>query len=166
MMPSLGAPVHVFSDDLAEIHPVELVAAQDEHPPGVVALQVGEGLAHRIGGPLVPVHLVLERLAGGQDVHEPGLEVAEGIGGADVAVEAGRVELGEDEDAVQSRVEGIADGDVDQAELAAQRHGRFAAVLGQGVQTRTTSPAEDQGDHIVHGADLAAGVDHGLLSAG
>jgi hypothetical protein len=42
-----------------------------------------------------------------------------------VAVEGGGVELGEDEDALDTRMQAVADRNIDQAVLAADRHGRL-----------------------------------------
>ena len=59
---------------------------------------------------------------------KPPREDVEAVGLRDVAVQALAVELGEDEDPVDAGVQAVADRDVDQPELAADRHRRLGPV--------------------------------------
>ena len=67
----------------------------------------------------------------GQDLDESGREIVEPVALLDVPVERPAVELGEQEDPAELGVEAVADGDVDQAVLARERHRGLGAVLRQ-----------------------------------
>ena len=71
----------------------------------------------------------------------------------DVPVERGRVELRQHEDAADVGVQAVADRDVDQAVLAADRDRRLRAVLRERKQARALSAAEnDRQNFVVHRA--------------
>ena len=59
-----------------------------------------------------------------------------------MAVERGRVELREHVNALEARVQAVADGDVDEAIFATQRHCGFGAVFGQWIKTRPLTPTQ------------------------
>lgn len=65
------------------------------------------------------------------------------VGLREVPVQRRRVELRERVDLGDVAVDTVADGDVDQAVVGAQRHGGLGAVLGQRVQPRARAAAED-----------------------
>ncbi len=129
------------SEHHAVVHAVDVVAGEDQHILRLLAAQVAHVLAHGVGGALVPVHAV-GRLLGGKDSHKAFAEGVEVVGQADVAVERGRVELGDDEDAVDPRVQRVGDGDVDEAVHAAEGHCGFRAVLRQRMQPLTAPAAQ------------------------
>jgi len=62
--------------------------------------------------------------------------------------------LGEDHDAQQPRVGQVGEGEVDQAVVAAEGHGRLCAVKGQRQKAFAFSPCEDYGQHSRHKATL------------
>ncbi len=134
---------------VGEVHAVELVAGEDEHVVDAGLLDVPQVLPHGVGGALIPAGVV-ERLLGGKDFHEAAVEGVEDVGAADVLVQAGGVELREDVDAVQAAIDAVGDGDVDEAVLARHRHGRLGADLGEGIEPRALSAAEDQSDDVSH----------------
>ena len=57
----------------AEVHPVELIAGEDEHVVVLGLIDVAQVLPHGVGGALVPV-LGVERLLRGQNLDEAGAE--------------------------------------------------------------------------------------------
>jgi len=116
-----------------------------------------EALAHGVGRPLEPVARLVG-LLGGQDVHEAVGEHVEMVGLGDVPVERLGVELGQDEDPPDVRVEAVADGDVDEAVLARQRDGGLGAVLGQRVQPGALAAAQDDGTQVLHARPLGSGA--------
>ena len=65
----VGLGGQVVAQDLAEIHAVELVAAEDEEIFVVALEEIAQVLAHGVGGALVPGR-VHRRLLGGQDLDE------------------------------------------------------------------------------------------------
>ena len=141
----VGAGLDVRSEHVLEVHAVELIAGEDQHVVDAGLLDVAEVLPHGVGRALIPVGVV-ERLLGGQDLDEAAVEGIEGVGRADVAVQADRVELREHVEAVQPAVDAVRQRDVDQPILAGHRHRRLRAVLGQRIQPRALSAAEHQGD--------------------
>jgi hypothetical protein len=67
-----------------------------------------------------------------------------------VMVQRRRVELREHEDAPQLGVQAVADGHVDQAVLAANRHRGLGALVRKGKEARSLTASEDDGKHVVH----------------
>ncbi len=70
-------------------------------------------------------------LLGSQDLHKPGMEIIEVVGLVDVTVQGMGIELGQDIDAVDTGIDAVADGDVDQPVFSSDGHGRFRAELRQ-----------------------------------
>ena len=101
----VGVALGVRLDELGVVHPVQVVAGQDQVVLGVERLEVTARLAHGVGGALEPA-VVVGRLLGRDDVDEPLREPVEPVGLADVAVERGRVELRQDVDAPDLGVAG------------------------------------------------------------
>ena len=67
-----------------------------------------------------------------------------------MAVQAHRVELGDDEDPVQTGMNAVGYGDVDEPVLAGDGHGRLGPALRQGKEPRAAAAAEDDRQAIVH----------------
>ena len=74
---------------------------------------------------------------------------------ANVAVEAERFVLSENEDAAQIGVDAIGKGDVDDAVEPAKGHGGLGAVAGQRPQSFTLASGEKYADGVAH-------IGHGL----
>ena len=130
------------------VHPVELVAREDEHQAVAVRVDVHQVLPHGVGRALVPVGAV-GALLGREDLDEAGREGVEPVALLDVAVERAAVELGEQEDPAEVGVEAVADGDVDQPVLAGERHRGLGAVLGQREEAGPGAAAHDDRDDVV-----------------
>ena len=77
-MPSTGTAAIVTSafgllvsaQHVAEIHPVELVAGENQHVVDAGLLEVAQVLADGVGGALIPVGRWVDRLLGGEDLDE------------------------------------------------------------------------------------------------
>ena len=79
------------------------------------------------------------------------------VGLRDVPVERRGIELRQHEDAADVRVQAVADRDVDQPVLAADRHRRLGAGVGERKQAAALPAAEDDGQDVSHvGAAYAA----------
>ncbi len=63
-------------------------------------------------------------------------------------VKGGGIELGQEINAAEARIDAIGDGDIHQAVFAGQRHGRLAPFAGQREQARALPSAHDDGEHI------------------
>ena len=144
------ALVDVVLHQLLKIHLVELIAAQDEHVVVIVGIDVVHGLAHGVGGALVPL-AAGGGLLGGQHVDEARAEAIELVGVGDVRVERGGVVLREHEHAAHSAIQTIRNRDVDQSVLSSDGHGGLGAVCGEGIEARARAAAEDDRDHFNHG---------------
>ena len=125
-----AAELDVFGDQLAEIHAVKLVAAENEQVLEVMGEEMEQVLAHGVGRALVPGG-VGEGLFGGQDFHKSAGEMVEFVGLGNMAVEGGGIELGQQINPLQARIDAVGNGDVHQAVFAGQGHGRLAAVPGE-----------------------------------
>ena len=66
----VGAALGVRLDQLRVVHPVQMIAGEDQVVVGVVLLEMARRLTHGIGGALKPVRVV-GRLLGGEDLDEP-----------------------------------------------------------------------------------------------
>ena len=82
----VGASLDVRFDQFTEVHPIEMVAGEDQEVLGVVPGEVAGGLAHGIGGALEPVR-ALRGLLGGEHFDESVGEHIEPVGLGDVAIE-------------------------------------------------------------------------------
>ena len=149
----VGLAIDVRLDEIAEVHPVEMIARENQVVVGIVRSDVARGLANRVGRSLEPVGVV-GRLLGRQDLDEAVAEQIHAIGLGDVAVERRGIELRQHEDAAELRMQAIADRNVDQAVLSADRDGRLGPVLRQRKQPRSLPAAENEReDFVVHGHD-------------
>ena len=144
-------------DHVMEVHPVKLVAGEDEHVLDVRLLDVTEILPHRVGGPLIPRGIFVG-LLGGQDLHEAAAEGVEDIRAANVPVQAYRIELRDDVDPVQSAVDAVGERDVDQPILTRHRDGRFGSELGKRIEARTAPPTQYESNDMVHGKSSQRGA--------
>src|SRR5207248_4779088 len=61
--------VDVRVDELAVVHPVQMIAGENQIVVRVIPGEMAHRLADRVGGPLKPVRIV-RRLLGGEDLHE------------------------------------------------------------------------------------------------
>ena len=155
----VGAAIDMGIDEVAVVHPVEMVARENQVVVRVVPLDLARGLPDGVGGALKPVGVV-GRLFGRQDLDEPVAEEIHAVGLRDVAVERRRVELRQDEDAPDVRVEAVADGDVDEPVLSANRHGGLGPQLGERKQPAALTAAEDQREDFVVGGHDARQMVH------
>ena len=126
-----------------------MIACQNQIVVGLVPSEVSRRLTYGIGGALKPARAV-GRLLGRDDVDEAVRERVHPIGRRDVMVERGGVELREHENAPQVGVQAVADRHIDEAVLAADRHGRLRALLRQRIEPGSLSAAKDDREYVVH----------------
>jgi len=106
------------------VHAIQVVASEDEHVRGARGTDLEQLLAHRVSGALVPVR-VLHGLFRRPDLYPTGVEGIKVISAGDMAVQRDRVELREHGDAVNTRVDAVADGNINEAVLARHWHRGF-----------------------------------------
>ena len=138
----VGLRLDVLLQNSPEIHPVELVAAQDQGVIEVRAAEVDQVLPHRVRGSLVPrgVGMALLRR---QDLHKAWGEVVELERSVDVPVERGGEELGQQVDPPHAGVDAVGDGDVHQPVLARQGYGGLGALAGEGKEAGPLATPHD-----------------------
>ena len=134
---------------LAVVHRVQLVARQDDELIVRVAPKVRDGATHGVRRPLIP-HLRRRRLLGGEDRHEPAAEPIEDVGAGDMVVEARRVELRHDEDPIETGIDAVRDGHIDETVFARERNGRLRPVAREREQPRPGAAAEDDCEDTIH----------------
>ena len=118
---------------LGIVHPVQVVAAENQDLVRFVIHGVIQRGADGVAGALEPVAFI-RSLFRGEDVHESVGEHVESVSLHDVPVQAGGQELGQDEDLLDPRIDAVADGDVDQPVFAGDGYGWFGAVAGERVE--------------------------------
>ena len=98
----VGLAIDVRVDEIAEVHPVEMVAGKNQVVVGIVRSDVACRLPDRVGGALEPAGVV-GRLLGGEDLDEAVAEQIHPVGLGDVPVERRGIELRQHEDAAECR---------------------------------------------------------------
>ena len=152
----VGVAIDVRVDELGVVHAIELIAGEDQVVVGLVPGKVPRGLPDRVGRALEPVRVV-GRLFGGENLDEALVEDVHPVGLSDVPVERRRVELRQHEDPPDVGVQAVADRDVDQPVLAANRHGGFRALLRERKQPLALASAENDRQNFrvdCHGSQL------------
>ena len=130
------------------VHLVDVVAGQHEHVLGRVAAQQIEVLVDRVGGALVPVRS--DALLGGQELDEiVEAAVEERPAPLHMANQALRLVLRADAHAPDAGIHAVRQREVDDAELAAERHRGLGPPVGQRAQPRAAAAGEDQRERVV-----------------
>ena len=106
------------------VHTVEMIPGKDQDVLRRVRKKMAQTLSYRIGSALVPVG-ALRSLLGRQNSNEPLREEAESVGLVNVSVQRFRIVLCQDEDSVDSRIDAIADRNINESILAPDWDGRF-----------------------------------------
>lgn len=101
----------MLGDDFAEVHPVELVTAEDEYVFVLVGAEVEEVFADGVCGALVP-GVAGEGLFCGKYFDKAIGKVVKFVGLGDMAMEGCGVKLGEKVDFAHARVDTVRDGNV------------------------------------------------------
>ena len=140
---STGA--NMLVEQRAKIHPVKLIAAQDDVIIERPLQEVAHILADRIGRALIPLR-TLRCLLRREDVHKAARKIVELVARLDMAVQRHAIELRQHIDRTKPGVQAVADRDIDDPVFAAQRHRGFRSVLRQWKQTRARAAAHDDGE--------------------
>ena len=143
----VGILIDVLLEHELVIHLVDMVAGQDHHVLGVIALDDVHVLIHGIGGAVVPLRLA-HALTGRQNIEAFVALGAQKVPAAlQVANQAMRFVLRGNADATNAGVEGVGEREVDNARLATKIHGRLGPSIGQFVQSGSATA----GEHVRHG---------------
>ena len=146
-----GAGLDVLVDHLGEVHPVDVVGADDHHDVGLLVADEVERLVDRVGRPEVPV--LADALLGrhGGDVVAQQVRHPPGLG--DVAVQAVRLVLRQHDHLEVAGVHDVGQREVDEPVDAGEGHRRFRTVRGQRHQPLALTARQDDGEDL-----LAAGA--------
>ena len=136
-------------DQLGEVHAVDVVAGEDQVVLGVDVAEVPRGLAHGVGRALKPL-FAFRRLLGREHLDEAAGKHIHAVRLRDVPVERRRVELRQHVDPLEAGVQAVAERDVDQPVLAADRHRGLRSQVGERKQPRAAAAAEDDRQDVVH----------------
>jgi len=144
----LGVVLPVSARQGGVIHGVQMIAGQDQYIRCAGSANLEKLLAHGVGGALIPVGAA-RRLLCRQDLHISVMEIVEVIGLGDVAMQGDRVELGENRDLVDARIDAVADGYVNQTIFAGDWHRGFGTLFGQRVKSPTHATAQDNRQDVL-----------------
>ena len=144
----VGVAFDVRVDQLAVVHPIEMIAGEDEVIVGVVADEMARRLADRISRPLIPVRIV-RRLLGRQNFDRSLAERVHPVGLRDVPVQRRGIELCEHEDAPDISVQAVADRNIDEPVAAADRHRGLGSMMRERKQSRSLAAAQDDRQNFV-----------------
>src|SRR5262245_28183806 len=132
----------------AKIHPVKLVAAQDQIIIERTLEEITHVLTDGVGSSLIPLRASGSLLCG-KDVHKAAREIVELVTVLNMSMQRHAVELRQHIDRAQHGVQTIADRDIDDAIFATERHGWFGAVLRQREQTGACAAAHDNSERLL-----------------
>src|SRR5690606_2756209 len=139
----------VMLQNVAIVHPIELVAGENDDVAMREVGDMGDGAPDGVGSALVP-ELGRRRLLGGEQGDEATAYPVEDVAARDVIVQARGVVLRKNEYAVQLRVDAVGDGHVYQPVFAGQRDGRVGTINGEREAPGAGSAAEDDRPRVVH----------------
>ena len=135
----------------AKIHPVKLIAAQDEVIIERPLEEVAHVLPDGVGRALIPLR-AFRRLLRREDIDEAAREIVELVARLDMAMQRHAVELRQHIDRAQPGVQAIADRDIDQPIFPAERHRRLGTIFRQRKQARPRAAAHDDGERALRRA--------------
>ncbi len=125
----IDARLNVLVQQRAKIHPVQLIAAQNQIIIERALEEVAHVLPDRVGRALIPLR-ARRRLLRRKNIDETAREIVELVARLDMSMQRHAVELRQHVNRAQPRVEAIADRDIDDAIFSAEGHRRFRTVLG------------------------------------
>jgi hypothetical protein len=139
---------NVLAQNLAVVHSVELIAAQNDIVIEWTFEEVAEVLPNGVRGSLVPMRS-RGRLLRGQNLHETWREIVEFEGGANMLVQRHAIKLGKHVDAANAGIQTVADGDINQPIFATKRYGGLGPFFCQREESGAGSAAHNNGKGAV-----------------
>ena len=142
----VGVALLVEANHPGIVHPVDMVAGEDQHVVRIIARNKGKVLIDGVGGSLVPLRF-LGAGVGREHLHAAvGAVQAPGLSVADIFIQFQRLILGEDSDGVNSGVDAVRQREVDDAILAPEGDGRLGGILRQHQKTAALTTGQQHGD--------------------
>ena len=128
------------------VHLIDVVAGQDQHVIGVIALNKRDILIDGVGRTLIPLGILALGI-GRQNLHATVRRVqAPRLTVADVLVQFKRLILCQDADRIDFGVYAVGKWEINDAVLAAERDGRLGRVFRQDHQTAALTTCQEHGD--------------------
>ena len=133
---------------MPKIHPIKLIARENDDVFVILLEDIVEVLPHGIGGALIPMGAA-RGLSSRQDLHEPTREPIERITLVNVPMERRGIKLRQDVHEPDVGVDAIADGNVHQPVFSSDRHSRLGPLLRQRKQSLAFASAQNHAQHVV-----------------
>ncbi len=132
------------------VHLVDEIAGEQEDALGAGVLDDVEILSQGVGGALVPARSLLPRVRL-EDLHAsvPAVQIPR-FSSTEVLGQGERRVLRQHRDVRDLGVDAVGKGEVDEAELAGERHGGDRPRLGQHGETSRSSPRQREGHDALH----------------
>ena len=144
-----GAGLDVRLDHLGEVHPVDVVGADDDHDVGLLVDEEVQRLEDRVGAAEVPP--LADPLLGRDRGDVVAEQVGHPPGGGDVPVEAVRLVLRQHDDLEVAGVDDVGEREVDEPVDAAERDSGFGPVGGERHQALALPAGKDDGEDLLAG---------------
>ena len=142
-----GALFHVVLDHAGDIHAIDVIAAEDGHHVRVGLLHQVDVLVDGVRRPLVPGFVLAAHLRRHRNHELVFQEAAELPALVEMLQQALAAELGQHVDGVDSRVDEVAQHEIDDPVFAAERNGRFGPLISQGRQPGALTAGEDDAEY-------------------
>ena len=139
---------------LVKIHPVQLVAGEDEHVINIRLADALQLLPNGVRGPLIPAG-ARHRLLSGQNLDKAATERIEFVGLPNVPMKTDRVELSQKVNPVDAAVQAVGNRNVDQPVIPGERHGRFRAMFGERIKPGSLATAKDETHNVFHESEFS-----------
>ena len=159
----VGAALDVLLQHQLVVHPVDVVAGEDDDVARRVARDDVEVLEDGVGRALVPLAL-RHPLAGRQDVEAlVPLRPEEVPAALEVADQAVRLVLRRHRDAADAGIEGVGEGEVDDPGLAAEEHRRLGPLVGELHEPAAAPPGKHVGHRVTRQRRIRSPIRHGVV---
>ena len=99
-----------------------------------------------VRGSLIPIQTHFG-LLGRQNINKTATKWIEVISRLNVSMKRSSIELGQNENPIDVRIDAVADGDIDETIFASEGNSGFAAFLGEGMKSGATTAAHDHGKY-------------------
>src|SRR4051812_2724246 len=135
----------------AVVHAVHVVARENQHDFIPIRRYKGKVLVDGVGCARVPVRIPTATLEGLKQTHTAVTTVeVPGTTDADVVVQGMRAILSKYGDVVETGVNAVAEREIDDSILAAERNGGLGPLPGQNRKALPLATGQDNGDHTTH----------------
>ena len=142
-----GVLLDMLAQHIRVVHLVYMVAREDQHVVGIVALDEADVLIDRVRGAGEPRAALTGALVRRQDVHAAvGHVEIPRLAAADIAVELERTVLRQNAHGVDTGVCAVGEREVDYSVLSAERNAGLGYILSQGIQTGALSSRQEHCD--------------------